>query len=79
MTKRHAHHLHHYFNDRRCGQDRRKYLYTIYIPERRKGTERRSMEDRRSMKDRRSFLERRKTLEKIVNKPEMEIKRIRKK
>jgi hypothetical protein len=64
MIKRHANYLHPYFNDRRCGQDRRKYLYTVHIPERRTGT------DRRSMKDRRSFLERRKTLGKIVNKRE---------
>ena len=79
MTKRCGSNIQTYFDDRRCRKDRRNYLYSIHIPERRKGTDRRSIKDRRIMKDRRSFLERRKTLEKIVNKPEMEIKRIRKK
>ena len=68
MTKRYGSNIQTYFDDRRYGQDRRNYLYSIHIPERRKGTGRRSIKDRRIMKDRRSFLERRKTLEKIVNK-----------
>jgi hypothetical protein len=64
MTKRCGSNIQTYFDDRRCGQDRRKYLYSIHIPERRKGA------DRRSMKDRRSFLERRKTFWQIINKRE---------
>lgn len=69
MTSRYVSNLNTYINERRCGQDRRKYSYTIHIPERRTGT------DRRSMKERRSFLDRRNTFSgKISNKPEIKPK-----
>jgi len=68
MTRRYESSLKIYFNDRRCRQDRRKYSYTIHIPERRAGMD--SM-DRRSGKDRRSNLERRKTFRQVTNKPEI--------
>jgi hypothetical protein len=54
MTKRHAGY-HPYFNDRRCGKERRKYSYTLYIPERRKGMDRRSGKERRSHSERREI------------------------
>ncbi len=38
---------------RRFGTERRKYLYTSHIPERREGPERRSGTDRRIVPDRR--------------------------
>lgn len=66
MTKLNAGYPYPYFNDRRCGKERRKYSYTVHIPERRKEM------DRRSGKDRRSNLERRRTSLQIVNKPETE-------
>jgi len=55
-----------YFNDRRCGKERRKYSYTVHIPERRKGM------DRRSGKHRRSNLERRRISRHIFDKSETE-------
>jgi hypothetical protein len=46
-----------YFNDRRNGKERRKFSYTIHVPELRTG------------KERRSGLDRRKNPRKMMNKP----------
>ena len=59
MTGRYGHYLPPYFNDRRNGKERRKFFYTIHIPERRTG------------KERRLASERRKTQRQMINKPEM--------
>ena len=48
-----------YLQDRRNRMERRKFLYSMHIPELRTG------------KDRRSGLERRKTPRHMINKPEM--------
>ena len=48
-----------YSNERRKGNERRKYSYTLHIPERRSGM------------DRRSGLERRKTPRQKINKAEI--------
>jgi hypothetical protein len=61
MTRRYGCCLSPYFNDRRCGKERRKFSYAIHLPERRTGN------DRRSGKDRRSELERLKTPRRIIN------------
>jgi len=47
-----------YFNDRRRGKERRKFLYSMHIPELRTG------------RDRRSGLERRKTPRQMINRHE---------
>lgn len=59
MSKPYEHYLTPYFNDRRRGKERRKFLYSMHIPELRTG------------KDRRSGLERRKTPRQMINKHEM--------
>jgi len=59
MSKPYGHYLPPYFNDRRRGKERRKFLYSMHIPELRTG------------KDRRSDLERRKTPRQMINKHEM--------
>lgn len=59
MTGRYGRYLNFFFNDRRNGKERRKFSYTIHIPERRFGM------------DRRSGLERRKTQRQMMNKAEM--------
>ena len=51
-----------YSNERRKGNERRKFSYTIHLPERRSGT------------DRRSGLERRKTPREKMNKSEMKLR-----
>jgi hypothetical protein len=64
MTGRHEGYPYPYFNDRRCGKERRKYSYTLYIPERRTEL------DRRSGKERRSHSERREITRWMVEQPE---------
>ena len=59
MSKPYGHYLPPYFNDRRRGKERRKFLYSMHIPELRTG------------KERRSDLERRKTPRQMINKHEM--------
>ena len=59
MTGPYGRYLPPYFNDRRHGKERRKFLYSMHIPELRTG------------KDRRSSLERRKTPRQMINKHEM--------
>ena len=59
MTGPYGRYLPPYFNDRRRGKERRKFLYSMHIPELRTG------------KDRRSGLERRKTPRQMINKHEM--------
>ena len=59
MTRPYERYLPPYFNDRRRGKERRKFLYSMHIPELRTG------------KDRRSGLERRKTSRQMINKSEM--------
>lgn len=59
MSKPYGHYLPPYFNDRRRGKERRKFLYSMHIPE------------LRTDKDRRSGLERRKTPRQMINKHEM--------
>jgi len=54
MTGPYGRNLLPYFNDRRRGKERRKFLYSMHIPELRTG------------KDRRSGLERRKTPRKLI-------------
>ena len=71
MTGRYGHYLPPYFNDRRRGKERRKFLYTIHIPERRTKEERRLASERRNGKERRIGSERRKTQRQMINKPEM--------
>ena len=71
MTGRYGHYLPPYFNDRRNGKERRKFLYTIHIPERRTRKERRLASERRNGKERRLCSERRKTPRQIITIPEM--------
>ena len=47
MTGHYGYYLPPYLNDRRSGRDRRKFLYTMHIPERRIGKERRLGSERR--------------------------------
>ena len=47
MTGKYGYYLPPYLNDRRSGRDRRKFLYTMHIPERRIGKERRLGSERR--------------------------------
>ena len=47
MTGRYGRYLPPYLNDRRNGKERRKFLYTIHIPERRTRKERRLGPERR--------------------------------
>jgi hypothetical protein len=51
-----------YSNERRKGNERRKFSYTLHLPERRSGM------------DRRSGLERRKTPRQKINKSEMKMR-----
>ena len=62
MTRPYGHYQPAYFNDRRRGKERRKFSYTIHLPERRSGI------------DRRSGLERRKTQREKINKSEMKMR-----
>ena len=71
MTGRYGHYLPPYFNDRRNGKERRKFLYTIHIPELRTRKERRLASERRNGKERRLCSERRKTQRQMINKHEM--------
>ena len=57
MAGLYGHYLPFYFNDRRNGKERRRFSYTMHVPELRTG------------KERRSGLERRKTPRKMKNKP----------
>ncbi len=57
MTGRYGRYLNPYFTNRRNGKERRRFSYTIHIPERRTG------------KDRRSGSERGKTSRQIIVKP----------
>ena len=54
MTGPYGRYLPPYFNDRRRGKERRKFLYTTHIPE------------RRTRKERRIGVERRKTPRKLI-------------
>ena len=47
MTERYDRYLHPYLNDRRGGQERRKFSYTMHLPERRTGEDRRSTPEHR--------------------------------
>ena len=64
MTRRYDVYHSLYFNDRRCGRDRRQFSYATHIPELRDGL------DRRSGKERRSFLERREIDRQMLNQTE---------
>ena len=59
MMGRYGRYLPPYLNDRRNGKERRKFSYTLHLPERRTG------------KARRLASERRKTTRQMINKPEM--------
>lgn len=63
------------YGGRRLGIDRRQFLYTSYIPNRRMDEDRRSGNDRRTGLDRRSIIERRtdKVEFKTVQKPENDL------
>ena len=70
MKAHNVHYLPSYLNDRRSGKERRKFSYTLHIPERRTENDRRSGLERRTGIDRRLGPERRKILRQMTNKPE---------
>jgi len=59
MTRPYERYLRPYFNDRRRGKERRKFLYSMHIPE------------RRTRNERRLGSERRKTPRQLITIPEM--------